>query len=347
MTVTLALFIAAALLFDFLNGFHDSANIVATMIASRALSPRQALTITAIAEFCGPFLFGVAVATTIGSQVLVMPAVPADAFPIIFAALISAIAWNLLTWWFGIPSSSSHALIGGLLGAGLTYSFINHLRVGIKTIDDLYSVFLVVRRAGVFKVLLALFISPALGFVMSYFSHKLILFFARGASPKINWVFKKGQIATAIGLALSHGTNDAQKTMGIMTLGLLAAGNIQEFKVPLWVVAASAAAISLGTATGGWRLIKTLGGKFFKIRPIHGFNVQISSAFVILGAALLGGPVSTTHVVSTAVMGTGTGQRASMVRWGVAKQIFWTWMITIPLTMLFSALVFLLIRKLV
>lgn len=347
MTTTLIIFIAAAVLFDFLNGFNDSANIVATMIASRALSPRQALTITAVAEFCGPFLFGVAVATTIGSQILVLPPNRADAFPIIFSALLSAIIWNTLTWWAAIPSSSSHALIGGLLGSGLMYSGLLHFHGFSSTIDDFHAILGVVRASGVIKVITALLVSPALGFFAGYFMLKVVLFLARGASPKVNLFFKKGQIATAVGLALSHGTNDAQKTMGIITLGLVSAGALPEFKVPLWVVALSASAISLGTATGAWRLIRTLGRRFFKIRPVHGFNVQISSAAVILGAAILGGPVSTTHVVSTAVMGTGTGERASKVRWGVAQQIFMTWIITIPSTMIFSSVFYLIVRKLV
>jgi PiT family inorganic phosphate transporter len=344
MTVTLIILIVLSVAFDFLNGFHDSSNIVATMISSRALSPRQALTITAIAEFLGPFLFGVAVATTIGAQVLNLPPNPNESMALVVAALVSAVAWNVITWYLGIPSSSSHALIGGLIGAGIADATFRQAAIGFSTINDFYAIFRVVKAAGITKVVVALLISPLLGFVVGFVVMRVIKFLARGASPGVNAVFKRGQVVTAIGLALSHGTNDAQKTMGIITLGLVVAGVIPEFKVPLWVVALAAGAIAAGTATGGWRLIKTLGGKFYKIRPIHGFTTQISSASVILGAALLGGPVSTTQVVSSAIMGAGSAERFNKVRWGVGKRIAFTWIITIPASAIFAALVFCLVR---
>ncbi len=311
------LLIGLALVFDFLNGFHDSSNIVATMIASRAMTGRQALTITAVAHFVGPFLFGVAVATTLGHEVLNDERIELS---VVLAALIAAIVWNVLTWWLGVPSSSSHALIGGLVGAamvGYGWSMVN--------------------LAGLSKVLLALAISPLLGLLAGYLVMKTVLFLARGASPKINSLFKRSQIVTALTLALSHGTNDAQKTMGIITMGLVAEGVLPTFHVPMWVIAISAGAIALGTATGGWRLIRTLGGKFFKIRPVHGFTTQIASASVILGAALLGGPVSTTQVVSSAIMGVGSAERLSKVRWGVAGQIVTAWLTTIPFSALLAA----------
>ncbi len=323
---TIILLIGLALAFDFLNGFHDSSNIVATMIASRALSGRQALTITAIAEFIGPFLFGVAVATTIGHEVLHGKEIR---LAVVIAALIAAIAWNIFTWWLGMPSSSSHALVGGLIGAAVVESG-----------------FAVVKLTGLTKVLLALAISPLLGLLTGYLVTKLILFLARGASPRINWFFKRGQIVTAIALALSHGTNDAQKTMGIITLGLVTAGLIPTFAVPLWVVAICAAMIAAGTATGGWRLIRTLGGKFYKIRPLHGFATQVTSASVIITAALLGGPVSTTQVVSSAIMGVGSAERLSKVRWGTAGQIAIAWLTTIPATALLAALLSAILRRL-
>lgn len=315
---TIILLIGLALVFDFLNGFHDSANIVATMIASRALTGRQALTITAIAEFIGPFLFGVAVATTIGHEVLHGEEIPLS---VVMAALVSAISWNIFTWWLGIPSSSSHALIGGLMGAAIIQS-------GVE----------VVKLSGLTKVLIALAISPPIGLLAGYLVTKLILFLTRASSPKVNSFFKRGQIVTAIALALSHGTNDAQKTMGIITLGLVTAGAIPTFEVPMWVVAICAAAIALGTATGGWRLIKTLGGKFYKIRPMHGLNTQVASAAVIISAALLGGPVSTTQVVSSAIMGVGSAERVSKVRWGTAGQIGIAWLTTIPANAILAAL---------
>ncbi len=327
MTITLVILIIMALAFDFLNGFHDSANIVATIISSRAMSPRAALTMTAVAEFCGPFLFGVAVAKTIGEGL-----VSADAISIgvVLAALFSAVLWNILTWLLGIPSSSSHALIGGLIGAVAAAA-------GFSAIHP----------AGLIKVLVALFISPVLGLAVGFGITRLVYFLARNASMKINWFFKNMQVITGVGLALSHGANDAQKTMGIITLGLVITGVIDTFVVPLWVIAISAGAIALGTSIGGWSLIKTLGGRFYKIRPIHGFCTQITAASVILGAALLGGPVSTTQVVSSAIMGVGASERISKVRWGVAGQIATAWLLTIPATALVSALVYWLVKMII
>jgi len=309
--------IVIALIFDFLNGFHDSSNIVATMISSRAFRPRVALGVTAVAEFSGPFIFGVAVAKTIG-QDIVEPGTITVA--VILAALLSATAWNILTWYLGIPSSSSHALIGGIIGAVA-------VGAGLQAIQ----------MSGLTKVLIALFISPIIGLAAGYLFTKLVFFLARGASPRINWFFKRSQIVTAVALGLSHGTNDAQKTMGIIVLGLVTTGYLSEFYVPTWVIALSAGAIALGTALGGWRLIKTLGGKFYKIRPVHGFSSQVTSATVILSASLVGGPVSTTQVVSSSIIGAGSAERLSKVRWGVAGNIALAWVVTIPATALIAA----------
>jgi len=322
----LYLVIGLALAYGFLNGFHDSANIVATMIASRALSGRQALALTAIAEFAGPFLFGVAVATTIGHEVLNGEQIR---LTVVAAALLSAVTWSILTWWWGIPSSSSHALIGGLIGAGVVESGWG-----------------VVKMEGFFKVLLALGISPPIGLAAGFLAMKAILFLARGFSPRINTVFKRGQIATGVALALSHGANDGQKTMGIMVMGLVSAGAMSEFSVPLWVIVLSGAALALGTFVGGWRLIRTLGGAFYKIRPVHGFATQVASSAVIISAALFGGPVSTTQVVSSAIMGVGSGERISKVRWSAASQIAVAWAITIPVTAALSALLALIFGRL-
>ncbi|MBI5302147.1 MAG: inorganic phosphate transporter [Chloroflexi bacterium] len=325
LSVALLILIALALAFDYLNGFHDSSNIVATMIASRAMNGQSALAITAIAHFIGPFLFGVAVATTLGHEILNDDQIKLS---VVMAALLAAIIWNLMTWWFGIPSSSSHALVGGLIGAAVVESG-----------------FQVVKLAGLLKVITALAISPVIGFVGGFIVMRVVLYLARGASPSINTFFKRMQIATAILLALSHGTNDAQKTMGVITLGLVSAGAIDSFQVPLWVIFLSAAAIALGTWTGGWRLIKTLGSKFFKVRPVHGFNTQITSAGVILSAALLGGPVSTTQVVSSAIMGIGSAERFSKVRWGTAQQIVIAWLTTIPVAAILAAIFAALLRN--
>jgi PiT family inorganic phosphate transporter len=324
MPYLLIVIIVIALIFDFLNGFHDSSNIVATMISSRAMSPRGALIMTAVAEFSGPFLFGVAVATTIGSEV-VDPAAITSA--VIIAALSSAILWNLFTWYFGWPSSTSHALVGGLIGAVGVAS-------GLGTIQ----------LAGLQKVLIALFLSPLLGLVCGYLVLKLIYFLARGATPGINTLFRRAQWGTSLALALSHGTNDAQKTMGIMAMAMVTTGYVAEFRVPWWVITLSAGAISLGTALGGWRLIETLGAKFYKIRPVHAFGSQLTSAGIILGAALLGGPVSTTQVVSSSIMGAGSADRVSKVRWTVARDIAVAWLLTIPVSALMAAGLYLVVN---
>jgi PiT family inorganic phosphate transporter len=317
MPFLLIVIIAIALIFDFLNGFHDASNIVATMISSRAMSPRSALLICAGAQFAGPFLFGVAVATTIGQEVVDPAAITSG---VIIAALCGAILWNLFTWYFGWPSSTSHALIGGLVGAVA-------VATGFET----------VRMEGLEKILIALFLSPLLGLVLGYLVLKLIYFLSRGASPRINTFFKRGQLGTSLALALSHGTNDAQKTMGIIAMAMVTTGYVTEFHVPWWVIALSAGTISLGTVSGGWRLIETVGGKFFKIRPVHAFGSQLTSAGVILGAALLGGPVSTTHVVSSAILGAGSADRVSKVRWTVARDIAVAWVLTIPVSALLAA----------
>ena len=316
--------IGAGLLFDFLNGFHDSSNIVATVISSRAMSPRVALIMAAIAHFCAPFLFGVAVATTIGKGVVDPSAISPK---VVIAGVVAAVLWNILTWWMAMPSSSSHALVGGLFGAAV---IANGLEI--------------IQMRGLTMVLLALFISPPLGMLTGYLFMRIVLFLVRNSSPRVSTVFKRLQIFTSLALALSHGTNDAQITMGILTMGLVSAGFQKTFEVPLWVVAASAGAIALGTALGGWRLIHTLGGRIVRIRPIHGFTSQIASAGVILSAALFGGPVSTTQVVGSAIMGVGAAERISKVRWQVGREMIVTWLITLPVTAVLSAALFMLLR---
>jgi PiT family inorganic phosphate transporter len=317
MSAFTVILISLSIVFDFLNGVHDSSNIVATMISSRAFRPSMALGITATAEFLGPFIFGVAVANTIGNEIVDSSIITVE---VLIAALIGAILWNIVTWFLGIPSSSSHALIGGIMGAVM-------VGFGISA----------VHFSGLYKVLIALFISPVLGLLFGFVFTKIIFFLSRRASPRINWFFKRSQIITAIILAFSHGTNDAQKTMGVITLGLVITKVIPIFKVPVWVIAISAGAIAAGTAMGGWRLIKTLGVKFYKIRPVHGFSTQLASALVILGASAVGGPVSTTQVVSSAIMGVGAAERVSKVRWTVAKDIATAWLVTIPTSGIMSA----------
>ncbi|MBU0703795.1 MAG: inorganic phosphate transporter [Chloroflexi bacterium] len=297
------------------------------MISSRAMGPRRALALNAVANFVGPFLFGIAVATTIGHEVVAEEAATLD---VILAALLGAIIWNVLTWLLGIPSSSSHALVGGLIGAAA-----------------ISNGFQAILLPGLTKILLAMFISPVAGMLSGYLLMKITLFLARGATPRINVFFKRAQMVTATALALSHGTNDAQKTMGIITMGLLAEGVVSHFVVPTWVIAACASAMALGTALGGWRIIRTLGGKFYKVRPVHSFTSQIASAGVILGAALIGGPVSTTHVVSTAILGVGSAERVSKVRWGIVGHIVVAWLLTIPASGLLAILCYLVIERIV
>jgi PiT family inorganic phosphate transporter len=327
MPIPLIILIFLALCFDFLNGVHDSSNIVATMISSRALSAKTALFLTAIAEFSGPFLFGVAVAKTIGDEIVQSGSITLG---ILIAALTSAIAWNLLTWWLGMPSSSSHALIGGIIGAAVTGA-------GWQ----------VIRLQGIEKVLIALFSSPIIGFVIGWLVTKAVILLSWNATPKINWFFRKFQIVTSVALALSHGTNDAQKTMGIITLGLVIGGYLSTFAVPIWVIILCAGMIAFGTSIGGWRLIRTLGAKFFKIKPMDGFSAQTSAALVILTASLFGGPVSTTQVVSSAIMGVGSADRVSKVRWSVAGDITSAWLFTIPATGLLAAGIYYLLRPLI
>jgi len=317
MTLTLIGVILLGVGFDFMNGLHDSSNVVATMISSRAFSPRVALGVTAVANFFGPFIFGVAVATTIGNDVVASKSINTG---VILAALSSAILWDLLTWYLGFPSSSSHALVGGIIGAVV-------MDAGWQ----------VIKWQGLGKILIALFTSPIIGFMFGFILLKFILLLCWNATPRISHWFKRSQIVTGIALALSHGTNDAQKTMGIITLALVTGGFLKVFAVPLWVILLCASMIALGTAVGGWRLIRTLGGKMYKIRPVDGFASQLASALVIIGASLLGGPVSTTQVVSSSIMGVGAAERVNKVRWGVAADLAAAWLLTIPASALVAA----------
>ncbi len=320
MNLLLIIFIAIALVFDFLNGFHDSANVVATAIASRAIPPRWALAMASLTNFIGPFVFGVAVATTIGEEVISEEAVT---IPVAMAALVSAILWNILTWLGGIPSSSSHGLMGGFVGAALA-----GYGPGAIQVD------------GLMKIIIGLLVSPFIGLFFGWIIMRLVLFFGRWFTPGVNNVFRKAQWITSGTLGLSHGTNDAQKTMGIIALGLVAFGVIPEFYVPSWVIFISAFAIALGTAFGGWRLIRTMGAGFYRVRAAHAFSSQSASTVVILGAALMGAPVSTTQVIGSTIVGAGAAHRFSMIRWGLAGQIVAAWVITIPATILAGAVVY-------
>ena len=309
--------LALALGFNFMNGFLDASSIVATVISSRALAPRAALAWTALFEFLGPYALGVAVAQTIGADIVRAEHI---SILVLYAGLAAAILWNWVTWYFGIPSSSSHALVGGLVGA-----------VAMASGPQ------VIRPAGLTKVLIALFTSPLLGFVVGYILLKVLLALLWWATPRVNQWFRRAQIFTLAALALSHGANDGQKAMGIITLGLMTLGYLSSFVVPFWVIVICSITMALGAYTGAWRLIHTLGAKFYRIRPIHGFCIQSTAASVVFGAALLGGPVSTTQVLSAAVVGVGAAERASKVRWKVAQDIATAWVLTIPITALLAA----------
>ena len=311
------------LVFDYTNGFHDAANIVASVIASRAMTPVQAILVVAIFEFLGPLLGGTAVANTIGKFVDLEGIDAVLALQILVCGLFGAIAWNLLTWWRGIPSSSSHALVGGLAGAVVVSVGADHVAWGFAELAH-------GQVTGIVKVLAALLLSPLIGFWAGFLLHRFVLGLLRGARPAVNRSLRNAQYFTAAGLAFSHGANDAQKSMGILTLVLLLGGFIDRFAVPFWVMLACAIAMTLGILSGGWRIVRTLGFAIYKVRPVHALDSQLTSAGVIFAASAFGAPVSTTHVVATSIMGIGASERPRAVRWAKAREIATTWVITIP-----------------
>ncbi|HUQ78983.1 MAG TPA: inorganic phosphate transporter [Patescibacteria group bacterium] len=327
LTLLLLAVLALAVLFDYINGFHDTANAIATSVSTRALRPEHAILMSATANFVGA-LTGTAVAKTISSGLADTPS-GAPGQTIVAAALIGAIVWNLITWRFGIPSSSSHALIGGLLGAVV-------VSVGVSAI----------KLDGVLgKVILPLVLSPVVGILVGFGMMVVIFNLFQHASPRrMNDRFRRLQVLSAAVMAFSHGSNDAQKTMGIMTLALVAAGVLPpDSPIPLWVIVLAATAISLGTAAGGWRIIKTMGQKVVKLDPVHGFAAETTAATIILTASHFGMPVSTTHVISSAIIGVGSSDRLSAVRWGVAGNIVIAWILTIPASALVAALAYVVI----
>jgi len=322
--VTLAVIaVIVVLIFDYTNGFHDASNIIATVIASRAMTPVQAVIIVAIFEFLGPLLGGTAVANTIGKFVDIGDLQSLDAVTIILCGIIGAITWNLGTWWIGIPSSSSHALVGGLVGAVTVSAGANHVVWGFGELFQGHF-------TGVTKVLIALVLSPIIGFWAGFMIHRLMRFLLRAAAPVANKYLRRVQFFSSAGLAFSHGANDAQKSMGIITMVLLLGGFITEFHVPFWVILSCSTAITLGIMSGGWRIVRTVGFGIYKVRPLHAFDAQLTSASVIFAASMIGAPVSTTHVVGSSIMGIGASERPKAVRWGKAREILKTWIITIP-----------------
>ncbi|MBR6905814.1 MAG: inorganic phosphate transporter [Selenomonadaceae bacterium] len=310
--------IVLALIFDFINGFHDTANAIATSVSTRAIRPQQAIIMAAFLNFVGA-MYSTGVAKTIGGDIVSAAELVDER--VIIAALVGAIIWNIVTWWLAVPSSSSHALVGGLIGAVL-------VSVG-STGLNFY---------GIGKIIVALIASPVVAIVTGCIVMN-VLFVAFGKSNPhiINSRFKRMQILSAAAMAFSHGSNDAQKSMGIITLALVSGGFLAEFEVPFYVKLLCATAMAFGTALGGWRIIKTIGGKIFKLEPISGFAADLNSSIVIFSATLLHLPVSTTHVVSGSIMGVGTAKRVNAVRWGVAQQMVTAWVLTIPCTALMGA----------
>jgi len=314
--------VALALSFDFINGFHDTANAIATSVSTRALTPRRAIILASLMNLLGALMF-TGVAKTIGGKIT-DPFKLEHGLTVVIATLVAAIAWNLITWWFGIPSSSSHALIGALAGAAVAsegWSGINY--------------------SGFTSILQGLLLSPiiafAVGFCIMFFLKHLL---ANTSPHKINKVFRGGQVVTAAFQAFTHGTNDAQKAMGIITLALVAAEIQPTLDIPLWVKLSAAFAMALGTSLGGWKIIKTMGTKIFKIDPINGFSADLASASVILGATLSHFPVSTTHAVTSSILGVGSAKKFSNVKWSMAGRIVVTWFITIPIVSVLAALVY-------
>ncbi|MBJ6361183.1 anion permease [Paenibacillus sp. GCM10012307] len=324
--IILCVVVFLALAFDFINGFHDTANAIATSVSTRALSPRVAILLASTMNFVGALTF-TGVAKTIGGSV----ANPADlehGVQIVIAALLAAIIWNLVTWWFGIPSSSSHALIGALAGSVIGAA-------GIAGING--SGFTSIIQALIFSPLIAF----TLGFTLMWLLKKI---FANRSPHQINKGFRTGQIFTAAFQAFTHGTNDAQKAMGIITFALVAAGVQDNLDVPLWVKLSAATAMALGTSVGGWKIIKTMGTKIFKIEPINGFAADAASAAVILAATITHFPVSTTHTITSSILGVGSAKRFSGVKWSVAGRIIIAWVITIPISLVLGMILFQLIN---
>jgi PiT family inorganic phosphate transporter len=325
--------IFVALAFDFTNGFHDSANAISTIVSTKVLSPRQAVLFAAFFNFAAAFTFGVAVASTISSLVK-LSYVPIIAIPWIhLAALIGAIGWNVMTWWLGLPTSSSHAIIGGLLGAGIASS-------GIAAIKISTIIFVVT-----FMVL-----SPVIGMTMGFLFMVAVLWIAKDTHrSRVDTYFRKLQICSAGAYSFSHGSNDAQKTMGIITPLLFSIGyfgtgvNPDLLPVPIWVILSAHTAIALGTLSGGWRIVRTMGYKITRLRPVDGFAAEAASAATIIGASLGGIPVSTTHVITSSIMGVGTTRGTSAVKWGMARRIIWAWLLTIPSSALIGYISFFLL----
>jgi len=310
--------ILVALSFDYINGFHDAANSIATVVSTRVLSPGQAVIWAAFFNFVAAFGFGTAVAKTIGKGMIDVTVVT---FAVIFAGLIGAIVWDLITWYLGLPTSSSHALIGGYAGAAVA-------RAGFGAIIT----------SGWTKTLIFIVLAPLMGLLLGFALAVAILWIFKRSSPtRVDRLFRRLQLVSAALYSLGHGTNDAQKTMGIIAGVLFTAGYIKVFAIPMWVILAAHTAIGLGTLSGGWRIIHTMGSKITKLQPVGGFAAETAGAITLFLASSFGIPVSTTHTITGAIVGVGTTRRLSAVRWGVAGRIVWAWILTIPMAALIGA----------
>ncbi len=318
--------IVVALLFDFMNGFHDAANSVATVVSTRVLTPRQAVAWAAFFNFVAAFGFGVQVATTIGKGLIDPSAVSPL---VVFAGLGAAIAWDLITWLYGLPTSSSHALIAGFAGAAIAAA-------GPQAVIT----------SGITRVLTFIVISPTIGLILGVWLTAMVLRIVRNATPlRVDSVFRRLQLVSAAFYSLGHGTNDAQKTMGIISILLFSAGYLgSTFYVPMWVILTCHAAIALGTMFGGWRIVKTMGMRITKLQPYGGFCAETAGALTLIGAATAGIPVSTTHTITGAIVGVGATRRLSAVRWGVAGRVVWAWILTVPCTALIAICIVELLR---
>lgn len=323
LTVLIVIF---AIVFDFINGFHDTANSIATAVSTKALKPRHAIMLAAIMNFVGAMAF-TGVAKTITKDI-VDPFTLENGTIVILAALLAAITWNLVTWYYGIPSSSSHALIGSIVGAVIAAAGVGALNLG-----------------GFVKILQALLLSPVLAFVVGYIVYSIVkVVFKNHNLTKTNRNFRLVQIATAALQSFSHGTNDAQKAMGIITMALIVNNYQSDDDIQLWVQVSCALAMALGTSVGGWRIIKTVGGKIMKIRPVNGVSADLTGAAVIFGATALHLPVSTTHVISSSIMGVGAAHRIKGVQWGTAKTMLITWVITLPISAMIAGIIYMVLN---
>jgi len=326
MTLSILSLILLALLFDFLNGFHDSANSIATVVSTRVLTPRTAVVWAAFFNFIAFLFFGLHVANTIGKGIIDIAIVDKG---VIFATLVGACSWDVITWYWGLPTSSSHALIGGMVGAAL-------VKVGSEALV----------WHGIMKTVVFIFVSPILGLILGVTLGTVVYWLCRKSTPgKVDHLFRKGQLLSAALYSMGHGANDAQKTMGVITSLLFSAGVLSEFKVPWYVILLCQAAIALGTMFGGWRIVKTMGQKVAKLRPVDGFAAESSAAATLAISSAFGIPVSTTHTITGAIMGVGSLRRLSAVRWGVAQNIVWAWILTIPAAAVISAIAYTLVGR--